>query len=166
MRGAPLGEPAATALREVTSGLDEAAIDAAESGEELDAAYAVTGTTVTFSSYGSEGEAAAVLKALKGGIGACDGGFASGTEGTANAGGVSAASAPEAGDDAVAFTVAPGGDDLRLQGLTRAVVLRRGSVIAQFGAENPAALVSTDDRYFPAVLVETRDVKLTRPSGT
>lgn len=152
--GVAMGDPVATVQRRVDSRVDDDAIAAAGSDEEMDAAFTMTSTTVTLASYGSPNQARAVLEALRGGIAACDGGFSS-----LGVDKVSVDTAPEAGDEAVAFTVRPGGDG-DLEGPTRAVVFRHGSVLAQFSTVNPAFSVSTDDFDVPAALVEAQGAKL------
>ncbi|KKD08673.1 hypothetical protein [Streptomyces sp. WM6386] len=73
--------------------------------------------------------------------------------------------APDAGDEAVAFTAAYKDDEL--SDPTRAVVFRHGSAIAQFSAANANAVFS-DDWDFPTALVDTQEAKpraLALPSG-
>ncbi|WP_345583717.1 hypothetical protein [Streptomyces prasinosporus] len=159
MWGVALGDPAATAQRRVTSALDDTAIDAAESAEELDAAFTVTSTTVSLASYDTEEQAQAAFESLSDGIAACDGGFRSTAGGTRDDGGVSAGTAPEAGDEAVAFTATIGEDGGSL-GPVRAVVFRRGGTLAQFSTVNAAAVVSGEDWDFPTVLVDAQEAKL------
>ncbi|WP_409471581.1 hypothetical protein [Streptomyces sp. HC307] len=159
MWGVALGDPAATAQRRVDSGLDDTAIDAAESAEELDAAFTVTSTTVSLASYDNEDQAKTALKSLRSSIAACDGGFQSSAGGTQDVGKVSTATAPDAGDEAVAFTATVSGDG-GLLGPTKAVIFRRGSILAQFSTVNSAAVVSGDAWDFPTVLVETQETKL------
>ncbi len=152
--GVAMGDPAATAQRRVTSDLDDDAIAAAGSEEELDAAFTTTNTMVTLASYDSPDQARAVLKALRSGIAACGGGFSSFSIDK-----VSVDAAPEAGDEAVAFTVRPQ-EEGDLMGPTRAVVFRHGSTLAQFGTGNPAFTVSSGDFEVPAALIEAQDAKL------
>lgn len=82
MWGVALGDPAATVQRRVTSEVDDEAIDAADSEEELDAAFVVTSTTVSLASYDSADQARTALKSLSSGIAGCDGGFQTGALGT------------------------------------------------------------------------------------
>ncbi|MFD4522346.1 hypothetical protein ACFWP7_00095 [Streptomyces sp. NPDC058470] len=160
MWGVALGDPAATALRRVTSELDNAAIDAADSEEELDAALAVTSTTVSLASYDSPEQARTAFKSLSSGIAECDGGFQSGAIGTGHTGKVSSDTPPEVGGETVAFTATLGQDDGGLLGPTRAVVFRHGSTIAQFSTVNPNAGVSDIDFDVPSTLVQAQDAKL------
>ncbi|WP_196217873.1 sensor domain-containing protein [Streptomyces blattellae] len=149
-----LGDPAATAQRRMDSELDDRAIDAAETSEELDAAFTVIHTTVTLASYDTPSQARAALDSLRGSIATCEGGFSS--IGTGER--VEADTAPDAGDEAVAFAV-ESSDDGDLSGSTRAVVFREGGLVVQVSAVNDDAK-STDDWDFPTVLVETQDAKL------
>jgi len=152
--GVAMGDPVATAQRRVDSGLDDEAIAAADSDEEMDAAFTITSTTVTLASYGSPDQARAVLATLSSGIAVCDDGSS-----TLYVDEVRADTAPEAGDEAIAFTVRPVGDD-DLEGPTKVVVFRHGSVLAQFSTVNPAFSVSTGDFDVPAGLIEAQDAKL------
>ncbi|MDW8807481.1 hypothetical protein P1P68_22500 [Streptomyces scabiei] len=69
MTGVALGDPAATARRRVASELDEAAIDAADSEVEMDAALTVLNTTVPLVSYPGEKQAKAAFASRRGAIG-------------------------------------------------------------------------------------------------
>ncbi|MFI6334696.1 hypothetical protein [Streptomyces sp. NPDC050535] len=150
MWGVALGKPAATVHRRVTSELDDGA---------LDAEFTVSTTTVSLASYDSADQARTAIEALGGGIAGCDGGFRTGALGTGNPGEVTAGSAPEAGDEAVAFTATLGGDT-DLLGPVKAVVFRHGSTLAQFSTVNANAAVSGGDFDVPAALVEAQDAKL------
>ncbi|MGW3653679.1 hypothetical protein [Streptomyces sp. NPDC000878] len=152
--GVAMGDPVATEQRRVTSEFDDDVIAAAGSEEELEAAFAITSTMVTLASCDSPDQAQAVLEALRSGLAACDGGFSS-----LGVDKVSVDTAPKAGDEAVAFTVTPGQDDVQV-GPTKAVVFRHGSTIAQFGTEDPSATGPTDDFDFPTALIEAQEAKL------
>ena len=157
--GVALGDPAVTAQRRVTSEPDDEAIDAADSEAELDAALAVTSTTVSLASYDSPEQARTAFESLTSGIADCDGGFQSGAIGTGGTGKVTADTTPKAGDEAVAFT-ATLGENTDLLGPTKAVVFRRGSTLAQFSTVNPNAGVSDADFDVPSALIEAQEGKL------
>ncbi|WP_105974532.1 hypothetical protein [Streptomyces geranii] len=152
--GVAMGDPVATAQRRVSSEIDDEVIDAAGSAEELEAAFVITSTMVTLASYDSPDQARAVLKVLRSALASCEGGFSSfGVDK------VSTDTAPEMGDEAVAFTVTPGQDDAQV-GPTKTVVFRHGSILAQFGSEEPGATAPTDDFDFPIALIEAQEAKL------
>ncbi|WP_328876327.1 hypothetical protein OHT76_43290 [Streptomyces sp. NBC_00287] len=160
MWGVALGDPVAATQRWITSELDDAAIDSAQGVEELNAAFTVTETTLTLASYDSADAAKAALKSLHSGIAACDGDFDSEADGMPqDVDTVDTATAPEVGDEAVAFTatVSQGGGE---PGPMRVVVFRHDGVLAQFSTVNAAATVSGDDWDFPTVLAETQAAKL------
>lgn len=161
MAAVALGGAAATAQRRVTSELDEAAIDEADSETEMDAALTVLSTTVTLASYPGEKQAKAAFVSLRDAIGTCEGGFSSLAVGPEDKGRVRADTAPDTGDEAVAFTATVSGDG-GLLGPTKAVVFRQGSTLAQFATVNTNALGSAEagDWNFPAALVEAQAAKL------
>ncbi|MFE6483263.1 hypothetical protein ACFVGN_10055 [Streptomyces sp. NPDC057757] len=150
MWGVALGKPAATVHRRVTSEPDLGATDTE---------FTVSTTTVSLSSYDSADQARTAIEALSGGIAGCDGGFQTGALGTGEPGEVTEGSAPDAGEEAVAFTATLGGDT-DLLGPVKAVVFRHGSTLAQFSTVSSNAAVSGGDFDFPTALVEAQDAKL------
>ncbi|MEU6381241.1 hypothetical protein [Streptomyces sp. NPDC046909] len=142
--GGAVGEPAAASHRRVTGNGDSSA-------EALDINTAV----VTLASYASADEAAAALKSIGEAITACAGGFEwTVADEQLDATKVTKTAAPEAGEEAVAFTVLASGAPWK------AVVLRDGATLAHFTVANTNAVVSGKDFAFPADLVTAQADKL------
>jgi predicted small secreted protein len=157
--GVALGEPAAATYRRVTTEPDEEAVMDADTDEELEAALVVTTNTVTLASYGGPEGAEAALKSLSEGITACAGGFQfTATDEERKVTKVAEFTAPEAGDEAIAFTatVRQGGGE----GPVKVVVFRKGTTLAYITTINAASLLGGKDFDFPADIVDAQAAKL------
>ncbi|WP_405537407.1 hypothetical protein OG787_31795 [Streptomyces sp. NBC_00075] len=150
--GAAVGEPAATAHRRVTGG-DSSGDTSAE------AALNINTGTVTLASYASAADATAALKSVTDAVTACAGGFqwAVGAE-QLDASKVTEGTAPEAGEEAVAFTAVTPIDGVDAP--WKVVVFRDGATLAHFTVANVAAMTSGEDFTFPADLVTAQAGKL------
>ncbi|MET8827822.1 hypothetical protein ABZX40_19435 [Streptomyces sp. NPDC004610] len=146
--GAALGTADATTHRRFTGG-------AADASDYLN----INTGMVTLASYPSAADAAAALKTLGDAVTACADGFEwtiGGEKLTATE--VTEDTAPDAGDEAVAFTVVSPveGVDAPWKGL----VFREGATLAHYSLVNAAAVDSGKDAPFPAVLVTAQADKL------
>ncbi|MEU9334998.1 hypothetical protein AB0D49_17790 [Streptomyces sp. NPDC048290] len=151
--GSALGEADAVTYRRVTGG------DRGDgAGSEADLMNMNTGMA-TLASYASADAAAEALKSLTGAIADCSGGFewTVGSEKlTANK--VTEDTAPDGGEEAVAFTVLA-----TVEGVDapwKAVVFRDGATLAHFTLVNVAAIGTGEDFTFPAALVTAQAQKL------
>ncbi len=148
MAGSAVGEPASATHRRVTGNGDSSA----------GAADINTGV-VTLASYASADEAAAALKSVGDEVTACADGFEwTVADEKQDAGKVTKTTAPEAGEEAVAFTAMTALDGVGVP--WKAVVFRDGSTLAYFSVFNTNAMVSGTDFTFPADLVTAQADKL------
>ncbi|MEV7284226.1 hypothetical protein AB0O01_06605 [Streptomyces sp. NPDC093252] len=146
--GATLGTADATTHRRFTGG-------AADASDYLN----INTGMVTLASYPSAADAAAALKTLGDAVTACTDGFEWTVGGeTLTATGVTADTAPDAGDEAVAFTVISPveGVDAPWKGL----VFRDGATLAHYTLVNAAAVDSGKDAPFPTALITAQADKL------
>ncbi|KUL40873.1 hypothetical protein [Streptomyces regalis] len=152
--GTAVGEPAETTHRRVTGNSGTGGASSSES-----AALDINTGMVTLASYASADEAAAALKSVGDAVTACAGGF----EWTAGgekleAGKVTKGTAPEAGEEAVAFTAVTPIDGVDAP--WKVVVFRDGATLAHFTVANAGSMISGEDFTFPADLVTAQADKL------
>jgi hypothetical protein len=150
--GAAVGEPAATAQRRVTGGTGTTSSSDA-------AALDLNTGMVTLASYASAEDATAALKSATDAVTACTGGFDWTVGGEkVQASKVTKGTAPEAGEEGVAFTVVTSLDGVDAP--WKVVVFRDGATLAHFSVANTAAMISGKDFSFPADLVTAQADKL------
>ncbi|WP_338897806.1 hypothetical protein WBG99_21250 [Streptomyces sp. TG1A-60] len=158
--GVTPGEPPASTNRQAIAEPDKSAVaEDADPEEVLEAAFDVSTTMVVLASYKSPEVAEAALKSVSDAVTTCAGGF----QGTAlgekqKVTKVTEDTAPEAGDEAVAFSAMASVDGG--EGPMKVVVFRTGSTLAQFTSVNLASLTSGKDFDFPADLVTAQADKL------
>ncbi|WP_369033333.1 hypothetical protein [Streptomyces adonidis] len=150
--GTAVGEPTAATYRRVTSAGGTGATSA-------EAALDINTGTVTLASYASAADATAALKSVTDAVTACAGGFqwTVGAE-QLDASKVTEGTAPEAGEEAVAFTAVTPIDGVDAP--WKVVVFRDGATLAHFTVANVAAMTSGEDFTFPADLVTAQAGKL------
>ncbi|MFJ3947245.1 hypothetical protein [Streptomyces griseoaurantiacus] len=161
LSGVALDEPKATVQRRATGKKDaptgkEKDVDAA-----VDAAFDTTTSAVTLASYADEAAATKALASIGKSVTACAKGYtysAMGAEQKLTE--VVADTAPEAGDEAVAFTATVQQDGMPKPGPMKVAAFRTGSTVTYVSSLNPAALMKGGDFEFPTILVDTQAKKL------
>lgn len=162
LSGVALDDPKGSVQRRATAKKKAPSGDAAKDVDAaVDAAFDTTTSVVTLASYADEAAAKKALASIGKSVTACAGGYtftAMGAEQKVTK--VAADPAPEAGDEATAFTAKVQQEDVPTAGPMKVVAFRTGTTLAYVSSINPGAMLKGGDFDFPTVLVDTQAKKL------
>ena len=161
LSGVALDDPKATVQRRATGKKQAPAGAEKDIDAAVDAAFDTTTSVVTLASYADETAAKKALTSIGKSVTACAGGYDFTAMGsTQKVTKVTTGTAPEAGDEAVAFTAAVQQDGMPKPGPMKVTAFRTGTTVTYVSSVNPASLMKGGDFEFPTVLVQTQAKKL------